>query len=149
MAKGGGDSVDAFQPQQIEGGVAASGEILGTVAELDAAVVLAERDVPHPVEFVLDVPMLAPERKQPTGISSLGSKAGDSVLDFDGFLAIAARGALQAADLCQAGPVEMSRQACAGFEVPADDTAMSLLDFAGARELLLPLFFARRGKKRA
>lgn len=115
MAKGGGDAVKAFQPQEIEGGVAASGEILRTVAEFDAAAVLAERDVPHPVEFILDVPMLTPEGKQSTSISALGTKAGDSVLHLNGFFAIAARDALQAADLSQARPVEMPRQARADF----------------------------------
>jgi hypothetical protein len=51
--------------------------------------------------------------------------------------------------LCQSGPVEMPGQSRADFQLPADEAAVSFLDFAGARELLLPLFFARRGKKRA
>lgn len=119
------------------------------VAEFDAAAVLAERDVPHPVEFVLDVPMLAPEWKQPTGLSSRGGETRDRVLHLHGFFAIAARDALQAADWSPARPVEMPRQARADFSMPADEASMSLLDLAGASELLLPLFLARRGKKRA
>jgi len=149
VAKGGGDAVDAVQPQQIERGVATSGEILGTVAKFDAATVLAKRHVAHPVEFILDVPMLAPEWKQQAGIRSLGSEAGDGVLHLDGFFAIAAREALQPTDLGQAWPVEIFREARADLQMPPDDAAMPFLDFAGARELLLPLLLARRGKKRA
>jgi hypothetical protein len=149
VAKGGGDAVSAVQAQEVERGVAASGEILGAVAEFDAAAVLAERRVPHPVEFVFDVPVLAPEWKQPAGISPLGSEAGDGMLHLDGFFAIAARGALQPTDLCQARPVEILREARAGLQMPPNDAAVSLVDFAGARELLLPLFLAQRGKKRA
>jgi hypothetical protein len=64
------------------------------VAESDAAAVLTERGVAHPVEFVLDVPMLAPKWKQPSGISSRGGEARDSVLYLEGFFAIAVRDAL-------------------------------------------------------
>lgn len=71
------------------------------------------------------------------------------MLDLDGFFAIAMRDAFQPTDLGQAGPVEMLGQAGADLEMPPDDAAVPLLDFAGARELLLPLFLARRGKKRA
>ena len=149
MAKGGGDAVDAVQSQQIERDVAASGEILGAVAEFDAAAVLAKGDVADPVELVLDVPVLAPEWKQPTGVSLLRSEAGDGVLHLDNLFAITLRAALQAADLCQTGPVEMPREARADLQLAADDAAMPLVGFAGARELLLPLFLARRGKKRA
>lgn len=149
MAKGGGDAVSAVQPQEIEGGVAASGKILGAVAEFDAAAVLPQRHVPHPVELVFNVPVLAPEGKQQPGVSSLGSQAGDSMLHLDRFFAAALRDALQPTDLGQAGPVEMLGQTGAGLQMPPDEAAVSLLDFAGARELLLPLFLARRGKKRA
>jgi hypothetical protein len=149
VAKGSGDAVNPVQPQEIERGIAASGEILGAVAEFDATAVLAEGHVPHPVEFVFNVPVPAPERKQQAGISSLGSQAGDGVLHLDGFFAIAMRGALQPTDLCQAGPVEMFREARASLQMSPDDAAVSLLDFAGARELLLALFLVRRGKKRA
>jgi hypothetical protein len=95
------------------------------------------------------VPMLAPEWKQKAGISALRSQASDGVLHLDGFFAITARDALQPTDLCQAGPVEMLREARTGLQMSPDDAAVSLLDFARARELLLPLFLARRGKKRA
>jgi hypothetical protein len=149
VAKGGGDAVSAVQPQEIEGRVAASGEILGAVAEFDAAAVLAERHVPHPVELIFDVPVLAPEGKQHPGVGALGSQAGDSMLHLDRLFAAALRDALQPTDLGQAGPVEMLREARAGLQMPPDEAAVSLLDFTGARELLLPLFFARRGKKRA
>jgi hypothetical protein len=71
------------------------------------------------------------------------------VLHLDGFFAIAARDALQPTDLGQAGPVQMLREARAGLEMSPNDAAVSLLDLAGARELLLPLFLVRRGKKRA
>jgi len=71
------------------------------------------------------------------------------VLHLDSLFAIAPRDAFQAADLCQARPVEMPSQAGADFQLPADEAAVSFLDFASARELLLPLLLARRGKKRA
>ncbi len=63
MSKGSGDTVSTVQAEEIERGVAASGEILGAVAEFDAAAVFAQRHVPHPMELVFDVPVLAPERK--------------------------------------------------------------------------------------
>ena len=90
MSKGGGDAVSVIQPQEVERCVAASGEVLGAVAELDAATVLAERHVAHPVEFILDVPVLTPEGKQQAGIGVLGCQAGDGVLHLDSFFAIAA-----------------------------------------------------------
>lgn len=137
MAKGRGDSLSARRSQEVEGGVPAGSEVLGAVAQFDAAAVLAERRIPNPVELVLDVPVLAPEGKQTPGVRSPRGQAGDCMLHLDGLFSAAMRHALQTTDLGRTRPVEMLRQAGAGLEMPLHDAAMSLLHFARRRERLL------------
>ena len=49
----------ALLSEQVEGDVTEDGEALGAVADSDAAVILVEGDIEHPVEAILHPPMAA------------------------------------------------------------------------------------------
>jgi hypothetical protein len=70
LAEGGCDFLDVGESEEAEGGVAEGGEILGGVAALDLALVLAPGDVADPVEPILDPPVIAPAGQEERGIGA-------------------------------------------------------------------------------
>jgi hypothetical protein len=73
----------------------------------------------------------------------------DGVLQIGLLRILAESGAFQAADLGQAGPIEMLRQSGAGLQVPLDDPPVPFARRASLRERLLPLLLRSGGKIRA
>ena len=114
----------------------------------DLALIFAEGHIAQPVQ-TLDSPMGSPVADQRCRIGLLRRKTGDGILHLRGLLALADRGAFQATDLSQAGPIEMLRQSDAGLQMPLDETAVSLARRTSLRERLLPLLLGSGGKSRA
>ncbi len=69
VASGGGDVGVAGPAKQIEGGVAAGGEIGRGSAGADLAGVFAEGYIAHVMQAVLDLPVATPKACEPTRVS--------------------------------------------------------------------------------
>src|SRR5689334_13613698 len=69
-----GDIGDAALPQQVEGGIAARGEIGRRPVCPDLTGVLAERHVPDVMEAILDLPVPAPHLLEPAASACSGGK---------------------------------------------------------------------------
>ena len=149
VAEGGRDFLDAGEAEEAEGGIAEGGEVLGGVAGLHLALVLAEGDVADPVEPILDSPVIAPAGQEQRRIGALGRNAGDRVLDLDRLLAPSGRRPLEPADLSEAGPLKMLGQSRADLQTPHDRASVALLDGAGFSERLPSPPLGRGGKIRA
>ena len=87
--------------EEVEGDVAQDGEVLGGVAGPDAALVLAEGDVEHPVEAVLDAPVVADGAGEGVGVPG---EAAEVVMELARDCGAAAALALDQADAGQVGP---------------------------------------------
>jgi hypothetical protein len=131
--------------EQADHGIAKGGQILWSVAKLDLALVLAERHVAHPVQ-ALDAPMGLPTAHQQSRVGTLAREAADGMLHLGRRLALAVRGALQAADLTEARPVQMLGQTRAGLKMSLDSPPMPFARRASFRERLLPLPLGSGGK---
>jgi hypothetical protein len=149
LAEVGGDLGASGEAEEVDGGVAEGGQVLRSVAAADLATVFAVGNVANPMQPVFDVPMSAPAGEQLGGVGPLVRDAGDGELHFDGSLAVADRGPFQAADLSQAGPIEMLRQTRAGLQMPLGVTTVTFVAGANFRQRALSLGLARRGKNRA
>lgn len=149
LAEGGSDFLDAGESQEAEGGVAEGGEILRGVAGLHLALVLAQGDVANPVEPILDPPVILPAGQQQRRIASGPIDAGNRVLDLDRLLTATGRGPFQAANLREAGPIEVLGQPRAGFQTPRDEPPVPLLNGAGFSQRLPSLLLGSGGKIRA
>lgn len=77
--QGGSDIGHAAQPQQVEGGIATSGEVGWGPVRPDLASVLPERHIPDVVQAVLDLPVAAPQLLEPRRIRLLRRQAGAGV----------------------------------------------------------------------
>jgi hypothetical protein len=76
----------------------------------------------------LNTPMALPAGHQQGRAGALAREAADRVLHLDRVLILGVRGAFQAADLLQAGPVKMFGQAGAGLEMPLYSRPCPLLE---------------------
>lgn len=146
MAKGGKNLFNACQTEQRQGEVAAGGQVLRAVADVGSAVVFAEDRIPDPVQAVFDAPVSAPEWQDVRGGRLVGGERGDCVDELDLGFSLASGGALQAANLLQARPIQLARQTRADLQMPPRLPAVALFRGVDLRELLLPLLFARGGK---
>ncbi len=133
IAERGGDFFVAAEAEQADGGVAKRGQVLRAVSELYLALVLAERHVADPVQ-ALNTPMALPAGHQQGRAAALAREAADRVLHLDRVLTLGVRGAFQAADLLQAGPVKMFGQAGAGLEMPLYQSSVPFARSARFRE---------------
>jgi hypothetical protein len=106
MAQAFDRAVVAQESQEAERHVAEDRHDLGCIAGVDAAGILAEDDIAHPMQAVFDAPIAAHEGRQPFGIGLSRRQAGDA----EDYLDAAHAGALidtlplEAKDLLQAGP---------------------------------------------
>jgi len=146
MAKGGENLLNSREAQQRQGEVAAGGEVLGAVAEVGPAVIFAEYRVPDPMQAVLDTPMSAPERQDVRGGRFVAGERGDRVDELDLGFSLASSGALQAASLLQARPIQLTRQTLADLQMSPCLPAVAFFGGVNLRELRLPLLFARGGE---
>lgn len=110
---------------EANGGVAESHQVLWCVRLLDLTLVFTERDVPHPVQTFY-APVGSPAIQKKRRISAWRRCAADCMLHLLGLLAFAESDAFQAADLGQAGPIEMLSQSSTGLQMPFDEPAVSL-----------------------
>jgi hypothetical protein len=101
------------------------------------------------VQAILDAPVAAIVRQEGTCRRPLGRQARDGVGYLPRFAALLFRDALNTANLLQAGPVEMSRQARTGLEMALRNPTMPFACRAMLGEVLLPLAFATGGKSPA
>jgi len=149
IAEGNGDFCTAGEMKQIDRGVAKGGKILRPVTGFYLALVLAERDIAHPMQAIFNTPVAAPTPYQKRRVSPFARKAGDGVLNLDRRAAFALGRTFETADLSQAGPIEMPGQPRTGLQMPPDTTAMSLGNRTRFRERCLSLLFGGGGKNRA
>ena len=101
------------------------------------------------MQTVFDAPVPTPMAKQKRRVGLVAGKTADGVLDFDRGATLATGRALQAANLGQTGPIEMSGQPRAGLQVAMNDAAVALAVGAGLRQRLLSQLFGSGGKNRA
>ena len=78
MAQAFDRAVVAQETQEAERHVAEDRQDLGCIAGVDAAGILAEDDLAHPVQAVFDAPMAAHEGSQTLGIGLSRGQAGDT-----------------------------------------------------------------------
>ena len=133
------------ESKEANGSIAKGSQVLRCVPLLDLTFVFPERDISHPVQ-TLDAPVGLPTVHQKGRISARGRQAADRMLHLGGLLAVMEGDAFQAADLGQAGPIEMLSQSRAGLQVPFDEPSVSFARRARLRERLLPLVLGRGGK---
>lgn len=122
--QGGRDFFVSGKSNEANGGVAESRQILGCVPLLNLAVVFAEGDVPYPVQAFY-APVGSPAIQKKCCISAWRRHAADRMLHLGGLLAFAESDAFQAADLGQAGPIEMLSQSGTGLQMPFDEPSVS------------------------
>jgi hypothetical protein len=135
----------AARAEQADRGVAKGGQVLRCVPLLDLTFVFAQGHIAHPMK-ALDAPVSAPSAAQKGGIGFRTREAADRILHVRGLFAFADGSAFQAADLGQAGPVEMLSQTGAGLQVPLDEPSVSFARRARLRKRLLPLPLGSGGK---
>ena len=134
-AQGGGDIGEAEQTDQGDGEVAQTRHRGRAVAGADARAVLIEGDVAHVMGAVLDAPMPAVEGEEPGRVGLCGGQAGDGK---DGFLAVPAGFelddlALDAADLCDMGEVDVVIERRAGAQAALLQASVALIEGLGAQ----------------
>ena len=76
------------------------------MSDLDLTLVLAERDVPHPMQ-ALDAPLTLPAGPQQDRSSACRSRTADRVLNFGRLFTFTDGRAFQTTDLLRAGPGQM------------------------------------------
>jgi len=114
--------------EKPEGSISQGCEGLGRIVGPHPAGIFGEGGVSDPVEAILDAPVLAIEVEEILAGSALAGQAGDGV---DGFLRLLAGqlpGAMDAADLGHAGPVEIGRDLAGRGQLTLLDPAVALVD---------------------
>jgi len=132
MADGGGNGLAGLleQTQQADDGVAQAGEHLRAMPFSDLAAVLVEGDIAHPVQAVFDAPMVPIEGQQPVCPGLLRGEVGEA----EDLLGMCLAGfeaghlPLDAADLADAGKVEVVVERRGGPDGALLDAAMSLVE---------------------
>ena len=134
-AQCGSDIGEPEQSGQGDGEVAQTGHHGRAVRGADARAVLIEGDVAHVMGAVLDAPMPAVEGEEPGRVGLCGGQAGDGK---DGFLALPAGFelddlALDAADLCDMGEVDVVIECRAGEQAALLQAPVALIEGLGAQ----------------
>lgn len=148
LAEGRGDFFVTGDAQQVDGGIAEGGQVVGGVADLYLTLVFAEGHIADPVQ-AFDAPMRLPADDEQGGVGAEAGETRDGILHLHRLAALREGGAFQPADLPQTGPVEMFGQAGAGLQMPLDPPSVALARRACFRERLLALALGRGGKNRA
>lgn len=117
------------------------------MAAANAAAIFVEDDIANPMQPVFDAPVSTPPFEQLGGVRLPARNAGDGVDHFGRLAALDPACAFQAAHLCQAWPVEVTRQTCGSLETPPLATTVPLLNRFRRIEFRLALFLGRGGKK--
>lgn len=131
LAEGFAGFADSEAGASVEGerGVA---EICEAVpAGADAASVFIHGDVAHPVQAVLDRPVVAPKREQPLGGRFGGLQAGERIGDLDAFLGPDPSAALDSQDLGKSWPAQIRDRLGRGREGARFDAAVPLVEARG------------------
>ena len=90
---------------EIDGKVSDDSHVFLAMAGSQAGLIVAEGDVEHPVQAVLDGPMIAGELQQPCRIELVGGQAGDGLDHLARAAVLQLADALDAADGCDAWPI--------------------------------------------
>ena len=117
------------------------------MAAAHAAGVFPERDVSNVVQTVLDAPVSAPDSLEGLRIRLFGREAGDGIHGFLRGVAMFASRAVDAADLADAGPVEVFVDAIGGVQMPRLDAAAVLVGLLVLAYLSLPAPCFEGGKR--
>ena len=135
VPQGWGDERSTRQAQEGDRQVPEGGHHLGPSPAADLGAVLIERDIPHPVEAILNGPVGADERQE-VGRGGLGRReARDAV---DGLAAVRPRRellhlALETEDLPDMGERQVGVQGRARPQAPRLEPAVALLSGRGLR----------------
>ena len=149
LAEGFGDVRHAEATEQANAGIAKGCQELRSAPRADAAGVLAEGIVPHPMQTVFDAPMPTPPGEQSGGIGQVTRDARDGVVDLDRLLAVAVRGPLDAADLLGGRPIEMAGQTSRRLEMAVFPATVLLVARASFIQRFATLLFGVGGKRPA
>ena len=93
LPQGGGDVGGFSEPEEVNGEVSKSSEILSCLRVPDSTLVFAVSGVANPMQTILDIPVLAPPTEELARISLITRNAGDGVLCLGGLFAVAQRAA--------------------------------------------------------
>src|ERR671921_2426578 len=133
-------SAVAVAGDEVEGDLAQEGEVAGGGAVAYPAVVLAEGDVEHPVQRVLDAPVPADGPDQDGGIvAAAGEEVADLGLDLAG--AVDAADRLHRQHGAEIGPVAQRLELPGGGaheDAPADQAAVAFVEGVEHRPTIGP-----------
>lgn len=146
-ALGGGEVWGSPQVQQGDGQVAQAGQKLRRLAALDLTGIFAKRIVPHPMQAVFNVPMVAPQVQKYFGIGTGWRKTGDGVGRFPRLDTLDKAGAFELADLACARPVEITGKPIRAENMARLDPVAVGIEGLVFANLSLPRALFRGGKK--
>jgi hypothetical protein len=109
--------------------------------------ILAKGVVPHPVQAVLDSPVVARQIQQRRRVGPFRREAGDRVRGFEGFDAVDDAGSLNSANLFRARPVEIIAKPLGSQKSPVFDAVGVFVEIVGFADFSLPRALFRGGKR--
>ena len=139
LTDGFGDFRASQKAEDADARIAEGGQCLGSGSATNAASVFPKNHVANPMQPVFYTPMATPPTEQLPGRRLGPGHAGDRVLHFGRLLAVAPGRASDAADLRDARPREIRRQAGGRFQAAMFATTVPLVTRFGDIQASLPL----------
>jgi hypothetical protein len=146
VSEGSSDVLETISADQVQGRIANGGEKLRSRLFANAAGILSHRDVPYPMQAVLDLPMVSGQRQEELRIGPRAVQGRDPVNRFGRFGFPDAARALQAKHLAHIRPIQIIFERCRAGQRADFQSAMPFIDGRGRLAGCLPLLLNVGGK---